>query len=302
MEGHKGPFFYYIIAILIGFFPWSIFAAPALIGWRRRARGRRPWSAGYTLLATWTAAYVVLFSLVQTKLPSYVLPVYPALALATACFLHSWIEQTAEAAAWWMRYAFVLLATVGVALLIGLPIASRFIAQLDGELGLLGVIPLAAAAVCWRSSESGARERTVGAMALAAVLLAVCVFVAGVPRVDRHQTSEPLVDAIRRIGGPEAKIAAYRDLEPSFVFYAGRPIPIDYEPRQIEATLRDPNAYVILHPENLEAIQAHVPADVHVVARLPRFMKEGEIVVLGRDSRPGQSPRQAAIESANPPR
>ncbi|MCS7305515.1 MAG: glycosyltransferase family 39 protein [Thermoguttaceae bacterium] len=42
MQGHSGPFWYYIPAILVGFFPWSIFLGPALVELVRGIRMPKP--------------------------------------------------------------------------------------------------------------------------------------------------------------------------------------------------------------------------------------------------------------------
>src|SRR5205807_400640 len=40
MEGHKGPIFYYIPAIFIGFFPWSVFLPLSVMDLVKRLRER----------------------------------------------------------------------------------------------------------------------------------------------------------------------------------------------------------------------------------------------------------------------
>jgi len=69
---------------LVGFFPWSGFLPAAL--WRagRTARRRRAETSGDRLAVTclcWLAGLFVFFSLAGTKLPSYLFPAVPAMAL-----------------------------------------------------------------------------------------------------------------------------------------------------------------------------------------------------------------------------
>ena len=49
------------------------------------------WRAGVVLALCWFGTWFVLWSLVKTKLPHYLLPAYPALALLTACFIDRWL-------------------------------------------------------------------------------------------------------------------------------------------------------------------------------------------------------------------
>lgn len=75
-ESHGAPPGYYLAIIVVSFWPGSLFLVPALIwGWRNYAAG-----VGRFLLA-WLVPAWILFELVPTKLPHYVLPLYPALAL-----------------------------------------------------------------------------------------------------------------------------------------------------------------------------------------------------------------------------
>jgi 4-amino-4-deoxy-L-arabinose transferase-like glycosyltransferase len=78
-ESHGAPPGYYLVMVMASFWPGSLFIVPGLIwGWRQR---RAP--AGCFLLA-WLGPAWIFFELVPTKLPHYVLPLYPALALLAA--------------------------------------------------------------------------------------------------------------------------------------------------------------------------------------------------------------------------
>jgi 4-amino-4-deoxy-L-arabinose transferase-like glycosyltransferase len=75
IHGHPQPFYFYVPVLLLIFFPWSF----ALIG-ALRGRYTRP----EHLLLVWAAVPLVFFSLSGSKLPAYILPVLPPLALLTA--------------------------------------------------------------------------------------------------------------------------------------------------------------------------------------------------------------------------
>src|SRR5262249_31934834 len=75
-ESHGAPPGYYAVLIMASFWPGSLLIVPALVrGWRQRR------SAAQRFLLAWLAPAWFLFELVPTKLPHYVLPLYPALAL-----------------------------------------------------------------------------------------------------------------------------------------------------------------------------------------------------------------------------
>lgn len=81
---HSQPFWYYLPVLILGLFPWSFFLiAPAV----RMVRRRRP-AVGLNreevFLWLWFVIPVLFFSLSNSKLPGYVLPVLPAAAVLAA--------------------------------------------------------------------------------------------------------------------------------------------------------------------------------------------------------------------------
>ena len=75
-EGHGAIFLIYIPLLAVFFFPWSVFL-PRAVG--RMWRGRGDWRRLFLIL--WAGLGFLLFCFVRTKLPHYLLPLYPALSL-----------------------------------------------------------------------------------------------------------------------------------------------------------------------------------------------------------------------------
>ena len=76
------PWYYFIPILLIGILPWVVTLFDALIGALKRPR-----TAGFDVtlfLLLWSGFIFVFFSLSGSKLPSYILPMFPALALLIA--------------------------------------------------------------------------------------------------------------------------------------------------------------------------------------------------------------------------
>jgi 4-amino-4-deoxy-L-arabinose transferase-like glycosyltransferase len=283
MEGHSGPIFYYLVAIAIGFFPWSCFLGSMFVGWWRRLASGGGARLACTFVACWAAAYVGFFSLAGTKLPSYVLPAYPALALIVGCFLEGMLAGRFEARRYWAPVSFACLALVGLGMTAGaVVVAAR---MLPGEFGLaaIGLAPLAAGLAClWLLR----RERLTAALATfaaAAVVLAVGVLGWGAARVDRHQPSRPLIARLREHSSPGRKLAAYGILEPSWVYYAGQPIRELANAGDLADFLKaSGEAYVITTATAVEQLPLGLPPGTAVLGRVPRFLREEEIVVVGR--------------------
>lgn len=84
ISSHAGPLWFYLPVALVGFFPWSGFLPRAL--WQAGAVARRRVAPerGDRLLVTcacWAVGVFAFFSLAGTKLPSYLFPAFPGLAL-----------------------------------------------------------------------------------------------------------------------------------------------------------------------------------------------------------------------------
>ena len=94
---HPRPFWFYLPVLVIGFLPWSLlfpFCARFLFRSDRQIRNERPRSLGFLLL--WAGWCVLFFSLSSGKLPTYVLPACPAVALLIGFYLdHVLFSQAA---------------------------------------------------------------------------------------------------------------------------------------------------------------------------------------------------------------
>jgi 4-amino-4-deoxy-L-arabinose transferase-like glycosyltransferase len=75
--------YYYIPVLLLGFFPWTAVMAQAV--WKSvKERYQEP---DRLFLLIWAAFIFIFFSISQTKLVSYILPMFPPLAILVGCYL-----------------------------------------------------------------------------------------------------------------------------------------------------------------------------------------------------------------------
>ena len=77
-HSRTGPIYFFLPLLLLGFLPW-IAQVPGAIAqtWRER---NREFSSGW-LLTCWFVVILGFFSISQSKLPGYIIPLFPALAL-----------------------------------------------------------------------------------------------------------------------------------------------------------------------------------------------------------------------------
>lgn len=79
-----GPWYYFIPILLLGIVPWLGVLVQSLWSARReKTDGFQP----KKMLLIWSMFIFFFFSISGSKLPSYILPIFPALALLIACYL-----------------------------------------------------------------------------------------------------------------------------------------------------------------------------------------------------------------------
>src|SRR5262249_52517904 len=148
---------------------------------------------------------------------------YPALALLVGDYIDRWSRQRAAVAGGWLTVAFACLGLVGVAIAAGIPLAAKKLLPGEEWLGLVGLVPMARCVFCLCLFAFRRYFAAAGTLGMTAIAFAIMIFAVGVDRIDRHQTNHTLLGAIfSRSSQPQ--IASYSILEPSWVFYGGRPI------------------------------------------------------------------------------
>lgn len=119
----QGPIWYFVPLLLAGFLPWLALAGGMWRAVRAEAAAPPAQTLRPALLATvWAAAIFVFFSLSGSKLPGYIVPIFPALALLAGLALDR-IDGRA-----WRRLLLLMLAVSVLGL-----IASPVVATLDSD-------------------------------------------------------------------------------------------------------------------------------------------------------------------------
>jgi 4-amino-4-deoxy-L-arabinose transferase-like glycosyltransferase len=119
-ERHGGIFGYHLLLLPLLFFPASLFLIPGAgrIANALRGKDSDTAAAAARFLLAWAVPVWLVFEFLPTKLPHYVLPAYPALALMAGWGL---VELT-RAAAWQKWISWGLFAFAGLAFAIALPV------------------------------------------------------------------------------------------------------------------------------------------------------------------------------------
>jgi 4-amino-4-deoxy-L-arabinose transferase-like glycosyltransferase len=213
-ELHGAPPGTYLVLFWVTFWPGSVLAglaAPRV--WQAR---REP---GARFLLAWLIPSWAVFEAAITKLPHYVLPLYPAIAIMIAAILEPGGLVTKR---WLVRGTvgwFVFPAVIAIA------VATGFIV-IGHDLGIIAW-PFAAAAVifglfAWWLYEVDGPERSLLRGMVSSVFIAITAYALTFPSLPALFPSELIADALRDSGCAEPLVAStgYYE-EPSLVFLLG---------------------------------------------------------------------------------
>ncbi|MBI1829836.1 MAG: glycosyltransferase family 39 protein [Planctomycetes bacterium] len=320
MENHHGFPGYYLMVLLVGTAPWSIFLGVAWwFGfwsairepwlrfeslWQRAMPERetkndtladasicdRP--AAYRLLVCWIVVFLLFFSVAATKLPNYVLPTVVPCGLLAARFLQRWRTESIEIPNWLTHAAAACLLVIGIVFSIGLTIAGGVgnLAVLRGRFfpgleiwALLGIVPMLAAAACCWFARQRQTSGVITAVAISAVMLFGPLAAFGGTLFNRFKAPSALVEQIKCLPRDVDLRVGCWNLEhlPSLNFYVKRNI----------EHLHDENAvrnfvsarlpvYLFLPLADWQHLEGKLDTKLRVVGRHHDMYHHTEIVVV----------------------
>lgn len=238
-EKHWGPPGLYLLIFFGTYWPAAAFAAMAIpFAWARR---REP---QILFLLAWIVPSWIAFEAVPTKLPHYVLPLYPAItALLLLGLVNHGIDRNRRGAT-----ATALLVVLVPLALIGAIIAANWV--LDRTLPywalpflLLALITCAFVVTAFRR---GALEIALWRAVVASLLLSAGVYGFAVESLRSFKVSPRLAESVRAVGceNPATITLGYR--EPSLVFLVGTDLAMASTGQQAADFLAQPGCRIAL--------------------------------------------------------
>lgn len=291
-HGRYQPLWYFVPVILLGILPWAVSLVPAL--WRAWARDAQARFQPRRFLLLWCAVVLAFFSASQSKIGSYILPIFPALALLVGAYLASAGRRMAlaqSAAAFLLGTTFVAAALLAAAHfsklleLLGSDRPSQFYADYLPWLLAAGIALAAAGAV---SAWFSLRERLVAAaIALAFGGLAwMQIALSGHEALAPAFSAYHIVQKIRAELKPGIPFYVVDTFDHTLLFYLGRTvtmvaykdelaIPISWEPRDFipdmesfaRAWQADREALAMFSAEDLDGFLKAHPVPMQIIAR-----------------------------------
>lgn len=315
MELHNGFPGYYLVVLLVGTAPWSIFLVAA-VWFACWSAVRCPWlifqnvwsnacevgahddnagndtPAAYRLLLCWIGLYVLFFSVAATKLPNYVLPTVAPCAILLARLLHRWQTGSIQFPAWMQATSVTFLGLIGIAVGAGLMVAAqdKDASPIAGAgftdlklWSLVGGVPLAGAILGGLALRQGRISRFVLTLSLSAVLMLAPLAAFASTLFNRYKAPQPLVAQAEMVQpGRDIRIGSYQvDHLPSLNFYAQRNVEVIEKDEDATRFLRyGVPVYLILPAETWQRLAANHGDSAHIVARHFDLYHREEIVVV----------------------
>src|SRR5438067_4176941 len=218
-QSHGAPPGYYLAAFPLTFWPGSLFVAfAAAFVWTKRRE------SAVRFCLCWIAPTWIVFEMILTKLPHYVLPTYPAIACLAAAGLRA--PDDGSAPRWALhlaRAAAVVWVALSVALACLPPVATW---ALEGRVDPVGVLTaLAVVLLLITTLILRGRGRSIGAVACAAaaaLVLYTSAYAYQLPDMQTVWMSPRIADAVARAKPCAATtLATVPYAEPSLVFLLG---------------------------------------------------------------------------------
>jgi len=272
VENQAGPWYYYIPILAIGAFPWTAFWPAAAIFHAGRLR-----DDGSLFVALWCVLTLVFYSAAGTKLPNYVLPIYPLAAVGVAAWWDAALG--AKRAGWGLWVSLALLVVLLAALFWAV---GGYLAHLYPDrfhtYGHVLAVPAAVlaigVAVVLALTAAGGRLAALVALCATMAVTWLSVLTWAMPVVEAEKPMKPLALEIRAALGPGDRIIGYRfDIYSSLIYYTDHHVDWIDDPAVLRAAVCAPGRVFVVGSQD-ELARAPLPAV------LSRFDERGGVLVL----------------------
>ena len=301
MDNHSGPVYYYLLACLIGMYPWSAFAIPTAMSWIGQSRVARH-SRAVRFVSCWVAVYLVIFSLASTKLPNYVLPAYPALAIIIGRYFSMWTQDLHSVSQNWLTAGWILMIAFGVLIAVGVPGLGLIPWNGKTALDRIGMAQMLQQRFVWLGVAGlplilfgtlgawflwSTRPRLAAAsfsIAAVSMIMVLSQFVA--PELDRFQSPQRLAQRwSSQVGSVDTHVAVFGFFRPTLVFYFGRDIHFcDSADEAIDFAKMGGDSILVTTESQYARLKDQLPDSTQIIERISQFPNRGEVLVLGDKS------------------
>jgi 4-amino-4-deoxy-L-arabinose transferase and related glycosyltransferases of PMT family len=216
--GHPQPFYFFFVIAIAGIAPWSFFLIPAASRLKSLEPRNDRLDALLLFAWIWVAVPLLFFSVSGSKLPGYILPVFPALAVIIGAEIERFTSgerSTLLNAAVWLTVLLIVIAGVGFPVYL-----AREQVNASGWHSIFFGLPLAVAAIAIAALIVKRRRAFVTSVAGVMLSLIIGAAILLLPKLSDELTLKSLSLEAAAALRPEERITFFIKKEFAPVFYA----------------------------------------------------------------------------------
>ncbi|MBP2658239.1 MAG: arnT 1 [Firmicutes bacterium] len=253
--------YYYIPVLILGFFPWTAFLGQALIAGVKEKGEHR---STCIFLCIWAAVVFGFFSLSQTKLISYILPMYPPLAMLVGYYLDkAWTEERYRA----LKGSAIIFGVVASLLIAGLFYAGSVVtAEMMFSVKVIaGILSLLTAFILFQSFRHNFRAVFVSYV-LGTIVVTAFLMTQTLPLVTPSVSVKQFVNEFKEHYDGQAPVYIAKFYRPGFMYYSGM-AGTELDSDKLEATVLDKTgkAYFIVQKKKYEMLSPTIQSKLRVL-------------------------------------
>jgi 4-amino-4-deoxy-L-arabinose transferase-like glycosyltransferase len=260
MEHHGGNFLlylpYYLNVVIIGFFPWILHlpgAISVVLGGRMGGRYCR------ALLISWVVPIFIIMTLAATKLPHYILFIWPAMALMVGgTIVAAQHNVLTERDRIWLRRGVWSFGPFAIAAALVLMIGPWFV-KIPGLRwsGLAsGIVLSIMAMIAIRYQRANRPQASAVVLLIGMIVFEIPILFGLLPAIEQIKMTPAIARAVKAKTAKEIPVATYKFGEPTLNFYIGRQIePLSDEKAVVSWSQQPGEAVLIIPKDKLDSIQ-----------------------------------------------
>ncbi|BBB92576.1 MAG TPA: glycosyltransferase family 39 protein [Methylomusa anaerophila] len=253
--------YYYTPVLILGFFPWSAFLVQAFF---TGLKEKGEYHNTCVFLVIWAAVVFLFFSISQTKLVSYILPMYPPLALLVGYYFDkAWAEEHHRA----LKYSASVFGIVAALLISGLVYAGTVVmAELMPSVKIMTVIlAVLAVSVLFQSFRRNFRA-VFTTYVLGMMIFLVFLMSQALPVITSAFSVQPFVNEFKQHYDGQAPVYVAKFYRPGLMYYSGMAgAELSQEELAAVAAGEKDRAYFIMKKKNYEKLSPEIQNKLHLL-------------------------------------
>ena len=229
------PGWFYIVILIAGLLPWTAFLPGAIKYYVQQ--GWQAWRAQpvNSFLTVWFIFVFVFFSVSNSKLVPYILPIFPALALLLGNYLYQY-QQNKKSTATLYYLIFGFTGIFAIACWTSpLWFTEKLMQYKDiipyiYYMSFIVVVSVAAWGYCWKK---GWISRGVGVLA-GGMLICLSFGIIFITPITNKKSTKPFADYLENVLTPDDVIITYHNFYFDLPYYLDRLVLVNYDHREIE--------------------------------------------------------------------